>query len=98
VAARQIPRNQHKLAMTAGDNRRSLIHQLQPRHFVQTARRAGIGAAIVRSIVEELAHSVKDAVETVIETLPAGFPMKLAESIRAGLLGRVDGLRLTDPE
>jgi serine/threonine-protein kinase HipA len=98
VAARQIPRNQHKLAMTAGDNRRSLIHQLQPRHFAQTARRAGIGLPIVRSVVEELADSMQGATDAVLEGLPAGFPMKLAESIRAGVVGRMDGLRLADPK
>jgi serine/threonine-protein kinase HipA len=71
---------------------------LQPRHFVQTARLAGIGLPIVRSIVEELADSMKTAMETVLEALPDGFPMELAESIRAGVLGRLDGLRLADPE
>jgi serine/threonine-protein kinase HipA len=96
VAARQIPRNQHKLAMVAGDNRRNLVHQLQPRHFAQTARAAGIGLKIVQSILEELVDTTRDAMDRVLETLPAGFPMPLAASICAGLLGRLDSVRLSD--
>jgi serine/threonine-protein kinase HipA len=50
--AGEIRRNQMKLAMAVGDNRHYVIDGITPRHFVQTAAKAGIAASAVRALLE----------------------------------------------
>ncbi|MCL2713742.1 MAG: type II toxin-antitoxin system HipA family toxin [Alphaproteobacteria bacterium] len=93
VDARQIRRNGMKLAMAVGDRRHSVIDGILARHFVQTAAKAGIGAAIVTGILEELHTEVPAALDRVTGALPGMFPDRIADSISAGVrmrLGRLE--------
>lgn len=89
VDAGQIRRNQMKLAMAVGDNRHYVVDRIAPRHFIQTAAKAGIGASTVHRLFEEIAQAAPGAIDHVLEKLPRGFPLAAAEQIVAGFRSRL---------
>ena len=88
--ANQIRHNKFKLAMSVGTNRHYAIAEIMPRHFMQTAGNSGVANSLVQAI---LAARALKTIDTVIETLPAGFPGAVADSVRRGVSQR---LRLLD--
>ena len=78
-----------KLALAVGDSRHYVVHEIMPRHFLQTAANSGIPATVLQSILDELLESAQTAVSKVIEDLPAGFPAEQARSIVGGLHSRL---------
>lgn len=93
VDAGQVRQNSFRLAMAVGDSRHYRINTIAPRHFVQTARRAGIGEKIVESVVAELVEHGEQAATQTIGRLPSRFPEVVTESIRAGFGRRLELLR-----
>jgi serine/threonine-protein kinase HipA len=89
VDASQLRRNKMKLALAVGDSRHYVVHEIMPRHFLQSAAKSGIPATVVQSILDELLESAQTAVSKVMEDLPAGFPAELARSIVGGLRSRL---------
>jgi serine/threonine-protein kinase HipA len=87
--ASQLRRNKMKLALAVGNSRHYVVHEIMPRHFLQTATKSGIPASIVQSILDELLKAERLAVSKVMEDLPAGFPQELAQSIVRGLRSRL---------
>ena len=87
--AGKIQRNQMKLAMAVGKKPHYAIDTVAPRHFVQTAAKAGVGAITVQTLLDELAAKAPAAVEKVMSTLPHEFRTQIAESILKGFVGRL---------
>jgi serine/threonine-protein kinase HipA len=96
--AGHIPRNRMKLAMFVGDNRHYAVNTVMPRHFIQTAARAGVGASIVERAFEDIRATAPGAIEHVGNTLPEGFPSQVANSIIGGFESRLRILSGTPPE
>jgi serine/threonine-protein kinase HipA len=94
--ASQLRRNKMKLALAVGNSRHYVIHEIMPRHFMQTAAKSGIPASVVQSILDELLEAEQPAVSKVLEALPAGFPEELARSIVGGLHSRLRLVERTD--
>jgi len=92
LVARQIERKQMKLAMAVGDGNHYRIDQIHGRHFVQTAERAGLPRALVRSVLTEMAETAVRAVESVEGELPQDFPAFIHETVRKAVTERVGGL------
>ena len=92
VDAGQIKRNRMKLAMAVGDRRHYEIDSIVPRHFIQSAQKAGLGSAFVISIFEDLAANAETRLDTVLSELPKGFPVSVADSIAKGFRARLAGL------
>jgi len=90
----QIRRNKMQLAMAAGDSRHYAIHMVMPRHFIQSAAQAGIGAAILEQIFEDIHSRAPKAIEKVKQTLPADFPEEIAVSIIGGFNARLERLAM----
>jgi len=65
------------------------IRQIAPRHFFETAAKAGVGGQVVDSIIQELLDISSAAVDSVVSRLPKGFPEKVANSIGAGIKRRL---------
>jgi serine/threonine-protein kinase HipA len=63
-----------------------------PRHFIQAAEIAGVGAALVRAI-KDLAENAAQAIGAAIDELPDGFPKAMTNSIRAAMSHRIDFLK-----
>jgi serine/threonine-protein kinase HipA len=90
--AGQLRRNRMRLALAVGENRHYAVHEIVPRHFMQTAAGSGVPEALVREILTELAEAAPQAIDRVraeIEDLPGGFPEDLARSIIEGLRTRL---------
>ncbi len=87
--ARQIERKQMKLAMSLGDNRHYRIDEIVPRHFFQTAEKAGLSKALIRKAIEDVVSSMDRALEVLEAELPAGFPENLHEAVGAGVRPRL---------
>lgn len=89
VDAKQIRHNQFRLAMAVGDNRHYIMKTIAPRHFIQTAQRAGIGEEVVVSIFDELRKTAEKAIDHEAAKLPKGYPVAVAESIITGMKRRL---------
>jgi len=87
--AGQIRRNQMKMAMAVGDNRHYVVDTVMPRHFMQTATRAGVGASIVERVFHQIADVTPAAIEQVKGALPHGFPEQVVTSILGGFERRL---------
>jgi len=87
-----IRRNKMKLAMAIGDNRHYAVDEIAPRHFFQTADKAGIGASVLRKVLTDIQEIAPTAIEQVGRNLPADFPENVAASIIGGFRRRLDGL------
>jgi serine/threonine-protein kinase HipA len=96
VDAGQIRHNRFRLAMEVGTNRHYQINSIAPRHFIQTAKKAGVGEEVVHSITDELRDVVSAATDTVLSSLPKGFPDPLATSIHQGVVQRLRILQAFD--
>ena len=89
LAARQMERKQMKLAMSVGNSRHYRIDDVQGRHFLQTAARAGLPEAMARAALDEIVKNAEMALKAVEDQLPSGFPEKLHLSVRKGFLTRL---------
>jgi serine/threonine-protein kinase HipA len=90
--ARQITQNQMKLAMAIGTNRHRAVHTIVGRHFVQTAKSAGLPDKIATDLIAELADTAAKSIDHSLSALPKGFPETIAESITEGAKRRVNTL------
>jgi len=89
VDSSQIRHNQFRLAMAVGDNQQYVMKTIAPRHFVQTANRAGIGESVVTSIFDELRGTAEGAIDREAEKLPKDYPAEVANSIISGMKRRL---------
>lgn len=89
VDAHQIRHNQFKLSMAVGERRRYGMAQVAPRHFAQTAARAGMGRSVVETVFQELLDTVPSAIDTVLASLPDDFPKPLTVSVVGGVERRL---------
>ncbi|MDE0095609.1 MAG: hypothetical protein OXS40_04400 [Gammaproteobacteria bacterium] len=81
--------NRFRLALAAGDNRHYTIDTIFPRHFTQTALKAGMPAGTVREICDELLDRTEPAIQAVLDSLPPRFPSELADSVVGGMTSRL---------
>lgn len=94
--ARQIGRKQMRLSMSVGNSRHYRFDQIHGRHFLQTARRAGMSSNQALTLIEEVAASVPDALDAVAAALPDEFPPAIHETISAAVHERARGLNIPD--
>lgn len=90
----QLRRNQMKHAMAVGDNRHYQLHEILPRHFLQSVVSAGMPATVVQSIFDELGDQMPGAIDSVGDALPNDFPEDLRKAICNGALARLERIRL----
>jgi serine/threonine-protein kinase HipA len=88
--AREINRKQMKLAMSVGKNRHYRMDQIQPRHFIQSAEKAGVAKSIAIKALKRIAERGADAFEKVLRELSDDFPEELHASIQAVGLHRLE--------
>jgi len=85
----QIARQQMKLAMSVGDNRHYVLDTIKGRHFIQTARRAGLPEATARDLLHEIAGNAEQAMKTLEEGLPPDFPEEIHRTVQTALRDRL---------
>lgn len=79
--AKRIPHNKYKLAMSVGANRHYKILGAHGRHFVETAKEAGLGPTIIRQVVDEVLRDALPAAERALALMPADFHADIHTSI-----------------
>lgn len=89
--ARQIPNNRYKLAMSAGNSRKYRILEISGRHFVETAREAGMGPSITLHVMQEIIERAEAACERARARMPADFHEPVHASV-ANAIGTRLGL------
>lgn len=90
--AAQIPHKAFRLAMSVGGSRKYKILEIHGRHFVETAREAGLGPTLIRKILDDLRSGTETAFDRVQEGLPGDFPAVIHASVRAAALHRLEQL------
>lgn len=91
---RQIERKQMKMAMALGNKNHYRVDDIQARHFVQSAGRAGVPLELVQRAMASVSGDIDAALETVAGELPDGFPGALQDSISNGVRARLRQLNL----
>ncbi len=89
---RQIERKAMKMAMSVGISRHYKMEEIQGRHFIQTAKKAGLPDYIAREALEEISAMMEKAMQDVEQKLPADFPAEIHESVLRGVMSRHDRL------
>jgi serine/threonine-protein kinase HipA len=92
VVAGSLQRKDMKLAMSVGNDRHYRIHEIQPRHFVQTANRAGLADGMAELALEQIGDTLPAALDAACGSLPADFPAELRDCIVAGAMTRREAL------
>ena len=82
----QIPVQKVKMAMAVHTPRpHSKVQEILVRHWLEMARLQGM-AEEVQSIFDEMSAQGPGILTTIGQSLPAGFPAKVAEPILSGML------------
>ena len=87
--AGQLQRNKMKLAMALGTNRHYAVHEIVPRHFLQTAQACGMGQSVMQALLDEIRDTSEAAIDKTLTALPKDFPAPLAKSIVNGYRERL---------
>jgi serine/threonine-protein kinase HipA len=81
----RIPVQKLKMAMAVrGKNAHYRWNGIQRRHWVETARRNGLGG-VVEKLIQEVIEGTPRVIQNVESELPSGFPGHVAESIFTGM-------------
>ena len=72
-----------------GKNRHYRVNDIVPRHFVYTAKQAGVGESTVNAIFEELQDTSVAALDATCAAMPKGFPEELSKAITEGFCARL---------
>lgn len=87
--AKQLKRQQMRMAMAVGKSRHYPVHRIAPRHFLQTAKACGMGESIVQEVFAELLDASEAAITETLAALPKSFPTGLIDSIIGGYCSRL---------
>ena len=91
--AKRIPHKHFTLAMSAGASSHYKILDVHGRHFVETAKAAGLGPAVVRRVVEEVSEEAPKAADEALKAMPANFPGAIHASIAKAVDTRLAKLK-----
>ena len=77
----QIPNNRFRLAMSAGRNRKYRVLEIAGRHFVQTAKEAGMGRTLTEMVTYEILNLAGSAPARALARMPPDFDSDIYSSI-----------------
>jgi len=89
---KQIPHKHFKLAMSVGDSRHYDILGIRRRHFVETAREAGLGPTLTNVVFQEIEDHFQQAFDKVEGELPNDFPSHIHRSVKKAAMDRLQYL------
>ena len=92
--AGQLRRKEFRFALSIGDKRHYVMEGILPRHFAQTAARAGMPPREVQEICVELLDAAETSIAATLESMPGSFPAELAESVTDGIHARLRRIEL----
>ena len=80
------------MAMAVGDGKHYRVDEIMPRHFVQSAAKAGLPATLPMEVAEELISALPQAIDDTRARLPPDFPESLITSVTKGVHSRLKQL------
>lgn len=89
LAQGQLQPKEMRLAMRAGKSRHYRVEDLLGRHFLETGAAAGLSRERAERIFAEIKGAAAEAFDRAAAAMPAGFPARLAETIRQGFMLRL---------
>lgn len=87
--AKRIPHNKYKLAMSVGTGRHYKILDVHGRHFVETAKEAGLGSTIIKEVLDEVFQDALPAAERALGLMPQDFHADIHASVVNAMTGRL---------
>ena len=84
-----LPADEAMMSLAVGDAGLRVVECIEPRHFVETARAAGVPARVLRSLFSELIEIRAGAFETVREGLPDDFAQAMEVAIFDAITARL---------
>jgi len=91
-AAKQVTKNEMKMAMCFGRDRHYKIDTISQRHFEEAAAMADLPSNAVRLITEEIQDAWSSARETALKSVGSDFAPKITGPIIAGFEKRLKQL------
>jgi serine/threonine-protein kinase HipA len=85
---KQINQRSFRLAMSAGTRRHDRIDEVPGRHFVQTAKAAGIGPTVIGKVIREVLDKMGEAADQARAAMPDDFVSDIHDGIAQGMAGR----------
>ncbi len=86
----KIQKKEMKMAMSVGDKNHYRMDEIQGRHFLQTAKRAGVPEYIVKEALWEVSESAVHVMKQIEEKLPSDFPEEIHESVTKAMKSRLE--------
>lgn len=90
--ANQLTQRQFKLAMSAGKNRHYRLDEIQPRHFLQTVKKAGAPGHVFYDAARTIVDGWRGAFDGIEQAYGPKFPVPLHESVMVAAGQRLDRL------
>lgn len=87
--AKQIPRKDFRLAMSAGASPHYRIDDVLGRHFIQSGKAAGLGTTAMRKVVDEIRVAAETAPDKALADMPDDFHPEAHDAIKASLPRRL---------
>jgi len=85
----QLAGKSFRLAMAAGTSRHYRVDEIVGRHFVQTARGAGLGRTLIHQVLTEVQDKAPHAVAAARAAMPADFAADIHDSVSAAMAKRL---------
>ena len=93
TASGSLAERRVKMAMgLLGKNKHYRFHDIEPRHFLATARATGFPENQARQALSDLAQKTPGVIKAARAALPPDFPTEIAEPILTGLASRASRL------
>ncbi len=90
--AKHIPHKHFTVAMSAGANPHYKILDIHGRHFVETAKAAGLGPTPIRRVLDEVLEAAPSAADKALAKMPADFPQAIHASVASAIKTRLPRL------
>jgi serine/threonine-protein kinase HipA len=88
----QLNLRNFRLAMSAGTNRHYRVGEVLGRHFVQTAKAAGLGPTLIEKVITGIREKAERAPDVALSAMPDDFAEEIHSSIRGAIASRLDRL------
>lgn len=88
----QLNSRSFRLAMSVGINRHYRIDEVVGRHFVQTAKAAGLGPTVVEQVLVDIRDKAVTATDIARAAMPDDFDGDVHDSIRKAIVARLPRL------
>lgn len=94
----QLGQKGFRLAMSAGSSRHYRMSEVLGRHFVQTAKAAGLGPTVVKQVLVDIGEKATAAADTARAAMPDDFAGDIHDSIRNAIVARLPRLEMAFAE